>query len=77
MRLISYFRHIIFAPAKTNQYAASGFPAIGDAIYLGDTTEIKNQIAIATYFIKSASTVLKEFNKFIFAWLKIYSYWQF
>ncbi len=62
-----YLRHIIYAPAKTNQYAASGFPAIGDAIVSGNTTEINNQVAIATYFVRGALSTLKEFNNFITA----------
>jgi len=61
----SYLRHIIYAPAKTNQYAASGFPAVADAIFGGDSTEIEHQVAIATYFIRGALSTLKEFNKFI------------
>lgn len=60
-----YLRHIIYAPAKTNKYAASGFPTISDAIAIGDPTEIENQAAIATYYIRSAISVLKEFNNFI------------
>jgi hypothetical protein len=59
------FRHIIYAPAKGNQYAAAGFPAISDAIASGDITEINNQVAIATYFVRGASSTLKQFNKFI------------
>jgi hypothetical protein len=62
-----YFRHIIYAPANTNKYAASGFPAIGDAIVGGDPIEISNQVAIATYFVRGALSTLKEFNKFIAA----------
>ena len=58
-------RHIIYAPAKGNAYAASGFPAISDAIASGNVTEIERQVAIATYFIRGALSTLKEFNKFI------------
>ena len=67
MCLISYFRHIIYAPAKTNQYAADGFPAINDAINGGNLTEINTEVAITTYFIRGAISTLKEFNKFIAA----------
>ena len=63
---LSSIRHIIYAPAKTNKYAASGFPTIGDAIASGDPIELEHQVAIATYFVRSATSVLKEFNKFIF-----------
>ena len=62
-----YLRHIIYAPAKTNKYAAAGFPSIGDAIISGDPTEIEHQVAIATYFVRGALSTLKEFNKFIVA----------
>jgi len=59
-----YFRHIVYAPAKNNQYAASGFPAISDAIASGNVTEINKQVAIATYFVRGALSTLKEFNNF-------------
>ncbi len=59
-----YLRHIIYAPAKGNQYAASGFPAVSDAIASGDPIEINNQVAIATYFVRGALSTLKEFNRF-------------
>jgi hypothetical protein len=62
-----YLRHVIYAPAKTNKYAAAGFPSIGDAITSGNQTEINNQVAIATYFVRGALSTLKEFNKFIVA----------
>lgn len=65
MLFFSYLRHIIYAPAKTNQYAASGFPAIADAITSGTDTEIEHQVAITTYFIYGALSTLKEFNQFI------------
>jgi hypothetical protein len=65
MLFFCYLRHIIYAPAKTNKYAASGFPAIGDAIMGGNRTEIEHQVAIATYFVRGALSTLKEFNKFI------------
>ncbi|UJR30817.1 hypothetical protein I4U23_018335 [Adineta vaga] len=61
----SGMKHIIYAPAKTNQYAADGFPAIVDAVSGGNSTEIKLEIAIATYFIRGAIATLKEFDKFI------------
>jgi len=64
-RSCCYLRHIIYAPAKTNQYAASGFPAIADAIVSGNETEIEHQVAIGTYFIRGALSTLKEFNDFI------------
>ncbi|CAF4516396.1 unnamed protein product, partial [Rotaria sp. Silwood2] len=57
-------KHIVYAPAKINQYAADGFPAISDAIVSGDSTEIANQVAIATYFVRGALSTLKEFNNF-------------
>jgi len=60
-----YFRHIIYAPANTNKYAASGFPAIVDAIGSGDITEIGHQVDIATYFVRGALSTLKDFNSFI------------
>ena len=63
--MFCFSRHIIYAPAKTNQYAASGFPSIGDAIVSGNRTEIEHQVAIATYFIRGALSTLKEFNNFI------------
>ena len=49
---------------KSNQYAAAGFPAISDAIASGDITEINNQVAIATYFVRGALSTLKQFNNF-------------
>lgn len=65
--IFDYFRHVIYAPAKTNQYAADGFPAINDAINGGNLTEINMEVAITTYFIRGAISTLKEFNKFIAA----------
>lgn len=59
-----YLRHIIYAPARDNQYGATGFPAITDAIASGNATEITNQVAIATYFLRGAISTLKEFNNF-------------
>ncbi|CAF1329620.1 unnamed protein product [Adineta ricciae] len=58
-------KHVIYAPAKTNQYAADGFPAINDAINGGNLTEINMEVAITTYFIRGATSTLKEFNRFI------------
>ncbi|CAF1172104.1 unnamed protein product [Adineta steineri] len=58
------FKHIIYAPSKTNQYAALGFPTIIDAIASGNKTEINNEIAIATYFVRGAVSTLKEFDNF-------------
>jgi hypothetical protein len=60
-----YIRHIIYAPAKSNKYGATGFPAISDAIASGNQTEIDQQIAIAVYFIRGALSTLKQFDKFI------------
>lgn len=62
-------RHVIYAPAKTNKYAASGFPSIGDALANGDANEIKHQIAVATYFVRGALATLKNFHQFINAWI--------
>ncbi|CAF1046308.1 unnamed protein product [Didymodactylos carnosus] len=59
------FKHIIYAPSKGNQYAASGFPSITGAFATGDSEEIKKQISIATYFIKGATSVLKQPFNFI------------
>ena len=50
---------------KVIKYAASGFPAISDAIASGNQTEINQQIAIAVYFIRGALSTLKQFDKFI------------
>ncbi|CAF1641949.1 unnamed protein product, partial [Rotaria sordida] len=58
------FKHIVFAPAKDNQYAASGFPTISDAIFNNNQTEIEYQVAIATYFVRGALSILKDFNNF-------------
>ncbi|CAF0727833.1 unnamed protein product [Adineta steineri] len=57
-------KHIIYAPSKTNQYDVLGFPAIIDAIASGNKTEINNQIAIATFFVRGALSTLKEFDNF-------------
>ncbi len=64
MFFLCNLRHIIYAPAKTNKYAPAGFPAISDAIVSGNITEINNQVAIATYFVRGALSTLKEFNDF-------------
>ncbi|CAF4049820.1 unnamed protein product, partial [Rotaria magnacalcarata] len=61
----SDMKHIIYAPPKTNAYATMGFPGITDAIVNGIKIEIANQVAIATFFIRGASSTLKEFDKFI------------
>ncbi|CAF1301834.1 unnamed protein product [Rotaria sordida] len=58
------FKHIVFAPAKDNQYAASGFPTISDAIFNNNQIEIEYQVAIATYFVRGALSILKDFNNF-------------
>ena len=58
-------RHIIYAPARSNKYGASGFPAINDAMVGGNQTEIDQEIAIAIYFIRGALSTLKQFDKFI------------
>ncbi|CAF2468459.1 unnamed protein product [Rotaria sp. Silwood2] len=60
-------KHIIYAPAKSNQYASSGFPTVSDAIISGIKTEIEYHVAIATYFVRGALSTLKEFDKFIAA----------
>ncbi|CAF4274049.1 unnamed protein product, partial [Rotaria sp. Silwood2] len=59
------YKHVIFVPAKTNQYSASGFPTISDAIVGGNQTEINQEIAIIVYFIRGALSTLKEFDKFM------------
>ncbi|CAM2718149.1 unnamed protein product [Rotaria socialis] len=58
------FKHIVFAPAKGNKYAASGFPSVSDAVANGDSTEIDTEVAIATYFVRGALSTLKEFDNF-------------
>ena len=63
--IVSFVRHIIYAPAKGNQYDASGFPAISDAIASGNQTEIRREVAIAVYYIRGAIASLKQFDKFI------------
>jgi hypothetical protein len=55
---------VVYAPSKNNQYAAAGFPSIGDSIASGNATDISNQVAIVTYFIRGAIATLKEFNNF-------------
>ncbi|CAF4304845.1 unnamed protein product, partial [Rotaria magnacalcarata] len=58
------FKHIVFAPAKGNQYAATGFPSVSDAVVTGNSKEIDTQVAIATYFVRGALSTLKEFHNF-------------
>lgn len=58
-------RHVIYAPAKTNKYAANGFPNIGDVISNGNPTTIEREVAIATYFVRGALSTLKQFDNFI------------
>ncbi|CAM4743118.1 unnamed protein product [Rotaria magnacalcarata] len=58
------FKHIVFAPAKGNQYAATGFPSVSDAVATGNSKEIDTQVAIATYFVRGALSTLKEFHNF-------------
>ena len=65
--LVHTFRHVIYAPAKTNQYAAAGFPAVADAMSSEDAKQIREQVGIATYFVRGALATLKDFNKFIVA----------
>lgn len=60
-----FARHIVYAPAKSNKYAASGLPAIYDAIATGNQTEIRREVAIAVYFIRGAIASLKKFDQFI------------
>lgn len=57
-------RHVVFAPSKNNQYAAAGFPSISDAIASGNATEVYNQVAIVTYFVRGALATLKDFGNF-------------
>ena len=49
-----------------NQYDASGFPAILDALVIGDRKRIDQEISIATYFVRGAAAALKQFNNFMF-----------
>ena len=53
------YRHIVYAPSRTNRYNARGFPAITDAIEDRNATLIQQQISIVTYFIQSAGSVLR------------------
>ncbi|CAF3690344.1 unnamed protein product [Rotaria sp. Silwood1] len=57
-------RHIIYALAKGNPYAATGCPAVSDVIASGNSTEITNPIAVATYFVHGILSVLKEVHNF-------------
>ena len=59
------FRHVIYAPAKTNKYAAAGFPTVADAMSAEDPSKIREQVGIVTYFVRGALATLKEFNNFI------------
>ncbi|CAF4886685.1 unnamed protein product [Rotaria sp. Silwood1] len=59
------YKHIIYAPAKGDKYAAAGLPTIGDALATGNQIEIDKEIAIAAYFIRGALSILKQFDKFI------------
>lgn len=63
--MMIFIRHIVYAPAKTNKYAASGLPAIYDALASGNQTEIRREIAIAVYFIRGAIASLKQFDRFV------------
>ena len=56
-------RHSVYAPSRTNRYNARGFPSITDAIEDRNVTIIEQQIAIVTYFIRSAISVLQPPNK--------------
>lgn len=58
-------RHVVYAPAKSNKYAASGFPTIGDALTEGSADKVTTQVAIVTYFVRGALSVLKKFDEFI------------
>ncbi|CAF1435963.1 unnamed protein product [Rotaria sp. Silwood1] len=58
------FKHIIYALAKGNPYAATGCPAVSDVIASGNSTEITNPIAVATYFVHGVLSVLKEVHNF-------------
>ncbi|CAF3612436.1 unnamed protein product [Rotaria sp. Silwood1] len=58
------FKHIIYALAKGNPYAATGCPAVSDVIASGNSTEITNPIAVATYFVHGILSVLKEVHNF-------------
>ncbi|CAF3610983.1 unnamed protein product [Rotaria sp. Silwood1] len=59
------YKHIIFAPAKTDQYSASGFPTINDALVGDNQIEMNQEIAIVVYFIRGALSILKQFDKFM------------
>lgn len=58
-------RHVVYAPAKTNKYAGSGFPSLGDALSSDDPNDIDYQVKVTAYYVHSATSVLKEFNNFI------------
>jgi hypothetical protein len=58
-------RHIIYAPAKNNKYAASGFPTIADAMTTNNEKVIQEQVAIVTYFVRGALSTLNGFDRFI------------
>ena len=57
-------RHVIYAPSRNNKYNALGFPTITDALEDRNETNIRRQIAIVTYFIRSAISVLQQPIKF-------------
>ncbi|CAF0765170.1 unnamed protein product [Adineta steineri] len=57
-------KHIVYAPSKTNQYGVVGFPTVLDAISGGNKTEINNEIAIVTFFVRGALSTLKIFDNF-------------
>ncbi|CAF4979465.1 unnamed protein product [Rotaria sp. Silwood1] len=55
------FKHIIYALAKGNPYAATGCPAVSDVIASGNSTEITNPIAVATYFVHDTQSDQQDF----------------
>ncbi|CAF1655392.1 unnamed protein product, partial [Didymodactylos carnosus] len=56
-------KHVVYAPSRKDQYNAAGFPTIFDAIEDNDIINTQRQIAITTYFIRSAVSVLQQPTK--------------
>ena len=71
---ILYHRNVIFAPSAHGNYEGSSFPGVVDALFeinklsgealTGRLEEVKKQLSVVTFHIKSAAALLQDFDGF-------------
>lgn len=55
---------MIYAPSAHDSYAGDSFPGIVDALYEaevnGDWNQVKKQVSLVVYYIRSAANLLRS-----------------